>query len=162
MLAPLSICFHTMYRWKRRCTSSYLLGRSRCIMLKAPVPQVALCFACSVNFSGALCVLSYMHSCLQDRVQTLCVTLVGQAGVPQNKESWFLLWTLYFSVENFEPQMWKDTETRDPKSQIQLLNVGIGILNHRSLLGSPMANKDGNRKWLRAIFMEPFCSLTEH
>lgn len=32
-----------------------------------------------------------MHGCLQDGVQMLCVIPVGKVGVPQNKESWFLL-----------------------------------------------------------------------
>jgi len=63
------------------------------------------------------------------------VRLIGQACTPQNEESWFLLWTLYCSIKNIEPQMWKHTETRDPKIQIQLLNVGINILHHHSLLG---------------------------
>lgn len=47
----------------------------------------------------------------------------------------------FVSVENSEPEMWKDTETIDPKSQIQLLNVGINILHHHSAGLSPMANK---------------------
>lgn len=47
----------------------------------------------------------------------------------------------FVSVENSEPQMWKDTETIDPKSQIQLLNVGIYILYCHSAGLSPMANK---------------------
>lgn len=69
----------------------------------------------------------------------LFLTLVRQADIPQNKELCFLLWT--FSAENSEPQMWKDIETIDPKSQIQLLNVGINILHHHSAGLSPMANK---------------------
>lgn len=48
----------------------------------------------------------------------------------------------FVSVENSEPQMWKDTETIDPKSQIQLLNVEINILHCHCAGLSPMANKE--------------------
>lgn len=56
-------------------------GKKQMYNAQSPSPttliHVTLCFACSVNFSGALRVHSYVHSCLQDRVQTLYVTLVG-------------------------------------------------------------------------------------
>lgn len=47
----------------------------------------------------------------------------------------------FISAGAAEPQMWKDTETVDPQSQIQLLNVGINILHRHSAGLSPMSNK---------------------
>lgn len=63
--------------------------------VQSPTPttltHVTLCVLPVLLTSGGLFVCRDMHSCLQDRFQMLCVTPVGQAGVPQNKELWLLL-----------------------------------------------------------------------